>query len=327
MTRASRARRIASAAMYGGGGLVGVGATIAGVLFAEVKLARRAIGDADGDPHDPDGHLPRRRRRRGRARRPPRPRRRLHRRRLRRRLPRRDARRRARARPVGAARPSRSTPRRSPRSARRAATSTASSTACSAAPASGPTSPSIMIGANDVTHGVRPAESVRHLAVAVAPAARGRHRGRRRHLPRPRHRPPDPPPAAPGRAPLGPLARRRADHRRRRGGRPLGVARRPARPRVRARAARVLRPGPLPPVGRRLRGGGRRAAARRSCAALGADDATDRGRRRRGEPRSCRSPTPRSRPSTPRAPRSSGVAGRRTGARSARPLGRACAPP
>src|SRR5690242_16411187 len=41
--------------MYGGGGLVGIGATMAGVLFAEVKLARRSIGDAVGEPHDPTG--------------------------------------------------------------------------------------------------------------------------------------------------------------------------------------------------------------------------------------------------------------------------------
>lgn len=44
MTRASSARRIATAAAYGGGGLVGVGATTLGVLVAEGFLARRTFG-------------------------------------------------------------------------------------------------------------------------------------------------------------------------------------------------------------------------------------------------------------------------------------------
>ena len=51
MSRASHARRLA----YGGGGLLGIGATVFGVLLAEAKLARRAIGDTEGTPPDPAG--------------------------------------------------------------------------------------------------------------------------------------------------------------------------------------------------------------------------------------------------------------------------------
>jgi len=42
--RASGARRIATSAAYGGGGLVGMGAAAAGVLVAEGLMAKRAIG-------------------------------------------------------------------------------------------------------------------------------------------------------------------------------------------------------------------------------------------------------------------------------------------
>ncbi|KRF14086.1 GDSL family lipase [Nocardioides sp. Soil797] len=41
--------------MYGGGGLSALGAGLYGVLRAEAKLARRAIGDAEGDPPDATG--------------------------------------------------------------------------------------------------------------------------------------------------------------------------------------------------------------------------------------------------------------------------------
>lgn len=44
MTRATSARRIATAAAYGGGGLVGVGAAALGVLVAEGFIARRTFG-------------------------------------------------------------------------------------------------------------------------------------------------------------------------------------------------------------------------------------------------------------------------------------------
>jgi lysophospholipase L1-like esterase len=44
MSRASSARRIAAAAVYGGGGLAGLGIAGFGVLVAEARMARRAIG-------------------------------------------------------------------------------------------------------------------------------------------------------------------------------------------------------------------------------------------------------------------------------------------
>ena len=50
MSKASAARRLASAAAYGGGGLSVLGAGLYGVLTAEAKLARRAIGHASDEP-------------------------------------------------------------------------------------------------------------------------------------------------------------------------------------------------------------------------------------------------------------------------------------
>ncbi|MCW2796427.1 MAG: hypothetical protein JWM79_1924, partial [Nocardioides sp.] len=50
MGKAGAARKLASAAAYGGGGLSVLGTALYGVLRAEAKLARRAIGNADGDP-------------------------------------------------------------------------------------------------------------------------------------------------------------------------------------------------------------------------------------------------------------------------------------
>lgn len=44
MIRTSNVRRIGTAALYGGGGLVGIGAAAAGVLIAEGFMARRSIG-------------------------------------------------------------------------------------------------------------------------------------------------------------------------------------------------------------------------------------------------------------------------------------------
>jgi lysophospholipase L1-like esterase len=52
---AGAARKLASAAAYGGGGLSVLGAGIYGLLRAEVKLARRTIGDATGEPPDATG--------------------------------------------------------------------------------------------------------------------------------------------------------------------------------------------------------------------------------------------------------------------------------
>jgi lysophospholipase L1-like esterase len=48
MSRIRQARRIAAAAAFGGGGLAGLGAAGVGVLFAEAKLARRWIGTPYG---------------------------------------------------------------------------------------------------------------------------------------------------------------------------------------------------------------------------------------------------------------------------------------
>lgn len=55
MSRASRARRIAVAAAYGGGGLTLLGAAAAGVLVTETKLARRLIGEPHSEPPIADG--------------------------------------------------------------------------------------------------------------------------------------------------------------------------------------------------------------------------------------------------------------------------------
>ena len=53
--KAAAARKLASAAAFGGGGLSLLGAGLYGVLRAEASLARRAIGNADGEPPDSTG--------------------------------------------------------------------------------------------------------------------------------------------------------------------------------------------------------------------------------------------------------------------------------
>src|SRR6478736_4382432 len=52
---AGAARKLASAAAYGGGGLPVLGASLYGVLRLEAQAARRTIGDADGVAPDPTG--------------------------------------------------------------------------------------------------------------------------------------------------------------------------------------------------------------------------------------------------------------------------------
>jgi len=53
MTRASRARKVAAAAAYGGGGLTALGALAVGVVAVEARLARRWVGRPFG-PAGPD---------------------------------------------------------------------------------------------------------------------------------------------------------------------------------------------------------------------------------------------------------------------------------
>jgi lysophospholipase L1-like esterase len=53
--KAGAAKKLASAAAYGGGGLSVLGAGLYGLLRAEAKLARRAIGETTGPPPDATG--------------------------------------------------------------------------------------------------------------------------------------------------------------------------------------------------------------------------------------------------------------------------------
>lgn len=55
MLRARAARRIAAAAAYGGGGVGLLGGAVLGVLLTEVALARRVVGGAGGAPPHADG--------------------------------------------------------------------------------------------------------------------------------------------------------------------------------------------------------------------------------------------------------------------------------
>lgn len=55
MSRAGRARRIATAAAFGGGSLGLVGAAVAGLLVSEAKLARRWVGAPDASAPVTDG--------------------------------------------------------------------------------------------------------------------------------------------------------------------------------------------------------------------------------------------------------------------------------
>ncbi len=55
MGTAGAARKLAAAAVYGGGGLSVLGVSLYGLLRAEAKLARRAIGETTGEPPDATG--------------------------------------------------------------------------------------------------------------------------------------------------------------------------------------------------------------------------------------------------------------------------------
>ena len=61
MGKAAAARKLASAAAYGGGGVSVLGGALYGLLRAEAALARKAIGPADLDPPDSTGWYGRRR--------------------------------------------------------------------------------------------------------------------------------------------------------------------------------------------------------------------------------------------------------------------------
>jgi lysophospholipase L1-like esterase len=55
VSRASRARGIAKAAAYGGGGLVGAGGAVFGLMVGQARLARHKIGLPTEEPWDADG--------------------------------------------------------------------------------------------------------------------------------------------------------------------------------------------------------------------------------------------------------------------------------
>ena len=175
----------------------------------------------------------------------------------------------------------------------------------------------ILIGVNDVTHTVLPAQSVRHSSRGRRPAPRGRDEVVVGTCPDLGTVKPIAPPLRAGRPGLVAPAGRRPDDRRRRGRRPDGVPGLDPGPGVRRRTRAAVRAGPVPPVRRRLPLAGRGAAP--VDAGRARPDPRGRGRspRRSAARACCRSPRPRSRPSRRRAPSS-------TAPRSAAP-GAACA--
>ena len=255
MGKAAAARKLASAAAFGGGGLSALGLALYGVLRTEATLARKAIGQTAR--HSPARRHRLVRPRPTRAGRQGRAARRLQRRRLRRRPGRGD--------PRCAARQRARRPRRPPglpalvRRGRRAVRRPRRPGR--GRPAHRLDLAVVLIGVNDITHQVLPGDLGPPPLRGRTPAARGGRGGRRRHLPRPRHDPADPAAAQAGRPDVVAPARRRADDLRGRAGRAHGLARRHPRPRVRRRARAAVRPGPVPPLRRRLPRAGRRAAA------------------------------------------------------------------
>ena len=299
MGRAAAARRLAAAAAYGGGGLVAPRrARSTGVLRAEAKLARRAIGNADGRVPDSTGWY-------GRGRPGP-----GHQDRAARGLQRGRVRRRT----ASSRRPGPGSARASP-SARTDGCTCASSRSWAPSPATSrprstaalPVDPDvavILIGANDVTHTVLP------VGVGALPL-RGRTPPAEADVAVVVGTCPDLGTISPLPAPLRQVARvvvapagRRPDDRRRRGRRPHGVARLDPGPGVRGGTGAAVRARPLPPLRRRLRGAGPRCSSPR-CSR---PSAWARRRRRRhasvAARRCCRSATPPSRPARTPAPRS-----------------------
>ncbi|MDX6323834.1 MAG: hypothetical protein QOK15_188 [Nocardioidaceae bacterium] len=55
LTRGRVARRVATTAAYGGGAISVLGGSVWGLLLAEAQLARRTIGNAEGEPPQPTG--------------------------------------------------------------------------------------------------------------------------------------------------------------------------------------------------------------------------------------------------------------------------------
>ncbi|UMG91750.1 GDSL-type esterase/lipase family protein [Nocardioides sp. TF02-7] len=219
MSKAAAARKLAAAALYGGGGVSTLGAGLYGVMVAEAKIARRIIGPILEDPPpDATGWY-------------------------------------GRGRPGPAIRIAllgdssaagygvervEETPGAllasgvSEHSQRRvylrsfSVVGARSSDLAAQVDRALPIEPDvvvILIGGNDVTHTVLP------VALGAPPlrgrttTGRGRRQGRRRHVPRPRHRAADRSPAQAGGPRLVAPARRGPDDRDDRGGRPLGVAR------------------------------------------------------------------------------------------------------
>ncbi len=285
MSRARVARRIATAAAYGGGGIGLLGGAAVGLLLAEVRLAKTAVGGSGGVPpvadgryggflgageqpangfpdSGPDGNGARFTA--GLARATPR-------------LPGRASHR-AGETPGGAAGVR-------ARRGRRAAGRPGATSPC---PAPGPTTWTGQVGLllgplggaagrlrdhdrRERRHAPRspPQVSVRHLAGAVRRLRDAGRRGGRRHLSGPGHDRAGLPAAALGRAAAQPPARRGADDRRRGAGRAHGVAGRPAGPRVRGRTRARCSAPTATTRPRRVTPPPRWPCCRRVCAALG----------------------------------------------------------
>ena len=232
MGKAAAARKLAAAAAYGGGGLSLLGGAAWGVLNLEAWLARKTIGQTARGPAARRDRLVRPRP--ARAGDPGRAARRLQRRRLRRRPGRGDAGRAARQRHLRARRPP-GLPARLRRGRREVA-------APGRADRPGAADRARRRGDPDRRQRRHPQDPPGRVGAAPlrggTPAARGRRRGRRRHLPGPRHGPADRATAQAGGPDVVAPARRRADDRGDRGGRPDGVAGLDPRTGVRRRARR-----------------------------------------------------------------------------------------
>ncbi len=246
MGKAAAARKLASAAAYGGGGLSVLGAGLYGVLRAEASLARHAIGNAgDEPPPDSTGWY-------GRGRPGP-------------------------AIKVALLGDSSAAGYGVDRAVETPGAHLASGIAAGAdrrvhlrafarvgaqssdlagqidrALATDPDLTVIMVGANDVTHQVRPSQSVRHLGAGVRRLREAGSKVVVGTCPDLGTIKPIPPPLQAAGPIMVATAGRCPGDRDRRGGRGRGVARLGARPRLRGGPRTVLRSRPVPPVGRGL---------------------------------------------------------------------------